>query len=321
MIVEILGRALSFRRAICAFHDTETLRLFYGPGETSHPVLRFLAADLFKDAIWLTSWGKIDSADLDAICRFYEKEFHGRLRGISLMDRSGIASERDAVAVRGSFDSSRFVVREFGVPYLVQMTGTKHPGLFLDHAPLRGFLKTTQGGKRVLNLFSYTGSLSVAAGVAGAATVTTIDLSRATTDWARENWKVAGLPEERGDFIFGDVFEWLPKLRKRGLLFDTILCDPPSFSRSKKGTFSTQKDSERLHAGLLPLLATGGLLVTSINSENHPEKSFALDLNRAAETAGCELRVLSRIDLPPSFPTSLDLKERYLKGFYCIKLK
>ena len=237
------------------------------------------------------------------------------------MDRSGIASESDAVPIRGSLDSSRFVVREFGVPYLIQMAGTKHPGLFLDHAPLRGFLKATQGGKRVLNLFAYTGSLSVAAGVSGAASVTTIDLSKATIDWARENWKVAGLPEERGDFIYGDVFEWLPKLGKHGALFDTILCDPPSFSRSKKGTFSTQKDSERLHAGLLPLLAPGGLLVTSINSENYPEKSFALDLSRAAERTGCELRVLSRIDLPPTFPTSLDLKERYLKGFYCVKVK
>jgi 23S rRNA (cytosine1962-C5)-methyltransferase len=320
MIAQILHAALGFRKSIGAFRDTEALRLFYGPGESDHPALKHLAVDQFKDALWITQWARIPEPDLDAVCDFFEQEFGGNLRGISLMDRSGIASERDAVGIRGELDAARFTVREFGVPYRIQMTGTKHPGLFLDHAPLRLFLKNTQAGKRVLNLFAYTGSLSVAAGSGGAEQVTTVDLSKATIDWARENWSAAGLEESKGDFIYGDVFDWLPKFRKRGLQFDTILCDPPSFSRSKSGTFSTQKDSERLHAGILPLLKPGGLLATSINSENYPERNFAQDLASASEKTGCRLRVISRIDLPPTFPTSLDLRDRYLKGFLCIKL-
>lgn len=326
MIIETLKNALNFRKAIGAFRDTETLRLFYGPGESSHPSLKNLAVDLFKDALWITRWGQVPAVDLDAVCDFYEQEpgsflSGNALRGISLMDRSDIASERDAVAIRGDLDASRFTVSEFGIPYRIQMTATKHPGLFLDHAPLRRFLKDTQEGKRVLNLFAYTGSLSVAAGKGGAEQVTTVDLSKATIDWARENWSEAGLEEVRGDFIYGDVFDWLPKFRKRGLQFDTILCDPPSFSRSKNGTFSTQKDSERLHSEILPLLKPGGLLATSINSENYSERNFAQDLASAAQKSGCDLRVISRFDLPATFPSSLDLRDRYLKGFICIKPK
>lgn len=321
MISESLNTALNFRKSVGTFRDTETLRLFYGPGESDHPALKHLAVDLFKDALWITQWNTVPSSDLDAVCNFFEQAFEGSLRGISLMDRSGIASEKDAVCIRGHLDASRFTVREFGVPYRIQMTATKHPGLFLDHAPLRLFLKNTQNGKRVLNLFAYTGSLSVSAGMGGAEHVTTVDLSKATIDWAKENWNAAGLEDARGDFIYGDVFDWLPKFRKRGVQFDTILCDPPSFSRSKSGTFSTQKDTERLHAEILPLLKAGGLLATSINSENYPERNFAQDLASASQKTGAHLRVVSRMDLPATFPTSLDLKERYLKGFYCIKLK
>lgn len=321
MIESILKLAIETRRGIGAFTDTETLRLFYGPGETSHPSLKELAIDLFKDAIWITLWKRVKDSDLDAVCDFLERTWGDQLRGISLMDRSEIATEREAVLIRGSLGSERFTVKEFGIPYRIQMIATKHPGLFLDHAPLRKFLKSTQNGKRVLNLFAYTGSLSIAAGIGGAEQVTTLDLSKATIDWAKENWREAGLEEARGDFIYGDVFEWLPKLRKRNPQFDTILCDPPSFSRSKSGTFSTQKDTARLHAAILPLLKTGGLLATSINSENHSECQFAQDLALAAKSTGSELRVISRMDLPPSFPSSLDLRERYLKGFYCIKLR
>lgn len=71
-------------------------------------------------------------------------------------------------------------------------------------------------------------------------------------------------------FIYGDVFEWLPKFIKKNKQCGTILCDPPSFSRLlKNGVFSTNKDSQRLHELILPLLKVGGVLVTSINSENY----------------------------------------------------
>jgi 23S rRNA (cytosine1962-C5)-methyltransferase len=168
-----------------------------------------------------------------------------------------------------------------------------------------------------LNLFAYTGSLSVAAGMGGAKSVTTLDLSKPTIEWAKENWAInSALDHTESDFIFGDVFEWIPKLIKKDLKFDTILCDPPSFSRTKSKTFSTQKDLKTLHELIFQVLAPGGTLATSINSENIPELAFMREIDLAAQKLGRRLTILKRLDLPETFPTrNSDLKDRYLKGF------
>ena len=161
--------------------------------------------------------------------------------------------------------------------------------------------------------------MSVAAGFAGADKVTTLDLSKPTIEWAKENWANAKLPAERADFIYGDVFEWLPKFKKRSEQFDTILCDPPSFSRSKNGVFSTNKDSGRLHEQIFPILKSGGVLVTSINSENYSERNFLKDIEAAALKSSAKIRVIGTVDLPETFPTEPELGMRYLKGFYLLK--
>jgi 23S rRNA (cytosine1962-C5)-methyltransferase len=316
MLETTLHAAFSLREKLNLFHHTEALRIFHGPGESKDPNLSQLAIDFFLDQVWITQWKRIPGPILNDTVRILQQHYPERTRGIVLMDRSEVASEVDAVRLAGEIRPGRFVVREEGIPYLVQMAETKHPGLFLDHAPLRRWLQRTQKDKKVLNLFSYTGALSLAAAAGGAASVTTLDLSKPTIEWAKENWREAGMKEARGDFIYGDVFEWLPRLAKKGLRFDTILCDPPSFSRTKQGTFSTSKDLTRLHALIFPLLNRDGVLVTSINSEKVGERSFLGEIERAAERSGTTLQWIGRVELPESFPTGLDPQARYLKGFY-----
>jgi 23S rRNA (cytosine1962-C5)-methyltransferase len=312
----LLVNAFQFRKSSGALRETEALRMFYGPGESTDPILSQIAIDVFFDQAWITQWAPIPDSTLKELVRVIRENLPECSRGIVLMDRSKVASEADAIPVDGEVRDGKFVVKEFGIPYLVQMKQTKHPGLFLDHAPLRRWLIRTQENKRVLNLFSYTGALSVAAGAGGATQVTTLDLSKPTIEWARENWENAAWNGPKGDFIYGDVFDWLPRLKKKGLEYDTILCDPPSFSRTKTGAFSTGKDLARLHALILPLLAKGGTLVTSINSENISERAFLGEIEAAARQTDTRLQWLGRVDLPESFPTPLDSKMRYLKGFY-----
>lgn len=318
MLEKIFTAAIAYRTSLACFTETEALRIFYGPGETDQTEYKNIAIDQFKNHFWVTTWKAVSKKTLDEVVQTTRKIF-ANAESIVWMDRSQVASDADSVVLYGNATDEKFAVSEFGIPYLVQMAGTKHPGLFLDHAELRHWLLNTQAKKTVLNLFSYTGSLSVAAGRGGAHRVTTLDLSKATIDWAKENWKNAGLASEAGDFIYGDAFEWLPKFRKRSDQYDTILCDPPSFSRSKNGVFSTSKDSSKLHELIFPLLKPGGVLVTSINSENYPEKSFLKDIENAAMLTRTDIRVLRRIDLPVTFPTGTDLHERYLKGFYILK--
>lgn len=305
-----------WRKNLGLLENTETLRIYYDPAT--------IAIDLFQEHAWITQWGNLRAFLLPQAVDFLKElsPWGKKIQSIVLMDRSQVASEKEVETLWGTPPASRFSVKENGIPYLIEMNKGKHPGLFLDHAPLRQWLASTQSKKRVLNLFSYTGSLSVAAGYAGADHVTTLDLSKSTIEWAEANWKNAGLDPQKARFIYGDVFEWLPKFIKKNEQYDTILCDPPSFSRSKNGVFSTNKDSQRLHELILPLLKVGGVLVTSINSENYPEQSFLRDIHYASEKTGSVLQVLKRIDLPESFATTTkDLNARYLKGFYLIRLK
>lgn len=150
----------------------------------------------------------------------------------------------------------------------------------------------------------------------GAAHVTSLDLAKPALQWAEENWKLNQLDASRARWIAGDVFEWLPRFKREGQKFDCVILDPPSFSRGKKGNFSTSKDLARLHELAMDLLAPQGVLVTSINSAQVPVSKYQADVLAAARNQRMSFEVLSRIDLPETFPTVFGSDEdRYLKGW------
>lgn len=141
-------------------------------------------------------------------------------------------------------------------------------GLFLDHRPLRQLLaKENFSGKNVLNLFCYTGSLSVASAYAGA-TVTSVDMSNTYLDWAKENFKLNELDINKHSFIREDVLKYLKEeAQKQEKKYDIIILDPPSMSKSKKMdvVFDVQKDHEMLVEHCSKLLNENGILYFSNN--------------------------------------------------------
>lgn len=169
-------------------------------------------------------------------------------------------------------------------------------------------------GLTVLNTFAYTGSLSVAAGMGGAAMVTTLDLSPHYIEWAKQNWSENNLPLEKSDFIYGDVFEWLPRFHKRDRRFDMIIVDPPSSSRGKHGHFSTKQNLVELHDRVFPLLSPNGIVVTSINSAQISWRRFEADILKAADNQHVRVKIIKKLGLPESFPAPTP-EESYLKGF------
>jgi 23S rRNA (guanine2445-N2)-methyltransferase / 23S rRNA (guanine2069-N7)-methyltransferase len=177
-------------------------------------------------------------------------------------------------------------------------------GLFLDHRPVRAWLREHAAGKQFLNLFGYTGAASVHAALGRASTTTTVDLSRTYLEWAARNLALNGFssvgpdaPEHRRgrithELIRADVLEWL---RQQGSLrWDLILCDPPSFSNSKR--MQDVLDVQRDHVGLIQrcvaLLRPAGALVFSTNL-----RKFALDRDALASLAIEELPN----SVPPDF--------------------
>ncbi len=166
------------------------------------------------------------------------------------------------------------VVREGELCFGVNLSDYLDTGIFMDHRPLRKKLTEISDGKRVLNLFGYTGSLSIAAAKGGASFVQTVDLSNTYLDWAGLNLDLNGF-EDRKSYPLTrfDVVEFLEieaRKVKSGTKsgFDIILLDPPTFSNSKKteDVLDTNKQWPQLVRNCLHLLNPGGILYFSTNS-------------------------------------------------------
>jgi 23S rRNA (cytosine1962-C5)-methyltransferase len=313
-ILDQLEKAWLFRERKFCFRETEALRVFHGPAE-GEGFLSRIAIDLYGPHAWVTEWEgerkQSREGAAGAIVRFLQSKSLSSAVALFRPERE-IPAEPEILF--GDPPMDRYPVREHGARFWIRLREVKHPGLFLDHLPLREWLVANSKGQRILNTFAYTGSLSIAAGIGGALHVTTLDLSRPTIEWAKENWSLNELSNERGDFIFGDYFEWLPKMARRDQRFDCVILDPPSFSRGKKGNFSTSKDLQLLHELALDVLEPNGILVTSLNSANVSKKKYWAEISAAAQSKGASLQPIQEISLPESFPVPAG-SEPYLKGW------
>jgi len=186
------------------------------------------------------------------------------------------------------------IVAEGGNRFLVNFSDYLDTGLFLDHRITRAMLAGLAGGRHFLNLFAYTGSASVYAARGGAASTTSVDLSRTYLDWARRNLELNGFSGREHRLVQANCVEWLEQAAGRRR-FGLIFLDPPSFSTSKRmqGTFDVQRDHVRLIRATARLLEPDGVLVFSNNRRR-------FDMDRAALQ---ELVVedISRATLPRDF--------------------
>ena len=148
---------------------------------------------------------------------------------------------------------------------LVNFTDYLDTGLFLDHRLTRFMIGQQARGKRFLNLFSYTGAATVHAGLGGAKTTTSVDMSKTYLDWARRNLELNGLADGRHELVKADCIDWVRG--QRGARYDLIFLDPPTFSNSKR--MQDHFDVQRDHVGLLQavssLLSEEGVLIFSNN--------------------------------------------------------
>lgn len=211
-------------------------------------------------------------------------------------------------------------VRENGLDFLVDLREGLNTGLFPDQREHRRDLMQRVRGKRVLNLFAFTGAFSVAAVAAGARQVTSVDVSATYLKQAQQNFSINRLNPKRHEFIVGDVFKELTRMQKEGRTFDIILFDPPSFSTTRKSSFSTHGGTTRLVVETLPLLEDGGLLISSSNHQKVDMVTYLKELRRGALQSGCDLRTIYRGGQPADFPCPVTFPEGcYLK--YVISVK
>ncbi len=232
-----------------------------------------------------------------------------KVRGKDPQDRS----HKDEIL--GEVPPEKYVVHELGVPYEAHLLGSLNVGLFPDMREQRRQIGRFVTGRRVLNTFAYTGALSIAAARAGAASVTSVDLSSGVLAWARENFRLSGFAANDGRFRFevSDVKRFMQKEVARGSLYETIMLDPPTVSAARASQWSMKRDYPQLLALATKLLpASGGILWVSANTRRGP--SVLRHIEEGIRLSGRHGAVLEIGGLPPDFPTPPGWPEsRYLE--------
>lgn len=214
----------------------------------------------------------------------------------------------------GTAPASDPVVQELGLSYCVRPSAGHDIGLFCDMREVRAWMTPHWAGRRVLNLFCFTGAYSVSAAAHGATEVVSVDLSAPIMERVRANFAVNDLAQEMHQFWVEDTFKALDRLRRKGESFDVIVADPPSFSHGPSGTWSVAKDYKRLVAACLRVLRPGGWLIAATNLGAISPRDFKGYLIDGAERAGRRLRVIHEASTPIDVPAALHFPEsRYLK--------
>ncbi len=198
-------------------------------------------------------------------------------------------------------------VQEDGAWYTTRLTLNRDASLYLDTAPLRAWAKRTLNGKRVFNAFAYTGSLGVAAMAGGAERVVHNDLNNAFLTVAKDSYALNRFPVEKKDFIAGDFFDVIGRLKREAPLFDCVFVDPPFFSVTEKGRVDLEQDMERVLNKVRPLIAHGGFLVAINNGVFVPGAEFQKTID--AVCVGGYSSLAQRIDVPGDFVGYADTRQ------------
>ena len=204
---------------------------------------------------------------------------------IFLKERRRMKARQNTGSQYGKIAKHNFYrdVHEGDLKFRVNLSDYLDTGLYLDVRKKRALIQSEAAGKKVLNLFAYTSTLSVSAAKGGALEVDSVDLSAPYLEWGKVNFALNGLTAsliDGKDFLWAknhnnfrsirsDVLLFLQQAKRAGAVWDLILLDPPSFSNSKKmnGTIDIWRDHRELIRKCLSLLSAGGTLWFSSNAK------------------------------------------------------
>lgn len=317
-----LDAAIRLREQYADLSETNAYRLINGegdgvPGLTVDRYAGYLMVQLYCEG-WRPHL-KLVTSVLQELLEpegVYEKARPQNTRELGAISDSN----RYGRLLAGRAAPPRLEVLENGLNFLVSMEEGLNTGLFLDQRENRRGLMPRMPGKRFLNLFAYTGAFSVAAAASGATQVTSVDVSPGYTEWNRANFELNRLNPKKHRFLVGDCLARLAELSGNKERFDVILMDPPSFSTTGKGRFTTRGGTSDLVAAALPLLMDGGLLICSSNHQKTDFPEYLKELRRGALEACAELKVIEQKGQPADFPCPVGFPEgRYLKYVVAVK--
>lgn len=299
--------------------DTTAFRVFNGEGDG----IGGLIIDYF-DGFYLISWyseGIYQFKDMiiDALTNFVDyKGIYQKKR----FDVKGQCIEEDDF-VMGEEGEFPIIVKENGMNFAIYLNDGAMVGVFLDQREVRKLIRDKYAyGKTVLNMFSYTGAFSVFAAAGGAIKTTSVDLANRSLSKTKEQFEINDIDPSTQSIIVEDVFHYFKYAVKKNLSFDMVILDPPSFARSKKHTFSAEKDYKDLLKEAIIITEDDGVIVASTNCSSFGINKFKGFIDTAFKELGGQYKLMEEFSLPNDFRTNKHFKEgNYLKVVFIRKIK
>lgn len=268
---------LAKRRSLYQSNPSCACRLFNGFYEEMPEI----SLDLFARTLVIQYYGKTENPDpefFDSIISEVQSEIPD-LQCVLLKSRfASDLEQRKGSLLTGKEPDS--LIKEWGISYLINLRLNQDTGFYLDSALLRKWLINNCMGKKVLNTFAYTGSLSVAALIGGAAEVVQTDNNAGFLSQTRNSMGANYLDDDRLKDICGDFFHVISDMRRENRLFDLIILDPPVYSKTRGGTIDIQKNYPSLINKVRPLVADGGKIIAMNNAVYLSGADFISQLNQ-----------------------------------------
>ncbi len=235
--------------------------------------------DQYGDVFWVYWYNEMDPSETD-LERFRRlgQRYGKKILVRKMLNRGDNPNEE--ILWRIGEPETRWEAQENGVKFELRTDSGLSPGLFLDQRENRQWVLKTAEDRRVLNLFSYTSGFSVVSALGKAQEVCTVDVSQNFIEWSKRNFELNGLDPEKYEFFVSDCLVFLKGTVRRKRKFNLIICDPPSFGRSKNGVFSISKNFDELVLNCLMCLEKNGLLLFCTNYEKWETSDLHLRLNK-----------------------------------------
>ena len=293
---ELISKAWSDRKTLHESDEFDCWRVFHGYTEGAHGVVieKFgtMAMVEYKDDI---------REDLNAIKDALLQHFPFTLI-VAKGDQSvGLRLKHRLFTLHGDFANAPKFAKEYGIYYGLLPDTMHNCGLYLDARPVRKWLANNSEGRRILNLFSFTGSLGIAALKGGAKAAIHLDKSKDLLPRIQNSYEKNGLDFGTRSFIKGDIYKHLPKAIKNGQKFDGIILDPPP--TVYKSPYSDHQpkgqDFSRLVSMCSKLLNSGGWLICMFHRYDATwDESDAEIIEASAHSLKTIERFTSECDFP-----------------------
>lgn len=294
--------------------------LFFIPEAASYRLTHLesekIRADVFADHLWIydyTEKGLTETEKKSAALFAEQKQLKLIVR--HMLDRGPGVGGLEKKTLDSKITEQTWIAQEEGLQFVLKTDSGFSPGLFLDQRANRNWVRHNSLQKKVLNLFSYTAGFSLAAAVGQAQQVTTVDVSSRFLDWSKENFAANQLELKNHEFFAQDCLLFLKGALKRSRQWDLIICDPPTFGRSKDSVWKIERDLPELAELLWGCLEKQGRILFTCNYEKmNRDEVLKLFLKKIPNSYQVER--LPQMDL--DYEHTDDIKS-LMKGFFILK--